>query len=477
MKHFFSKLPLIGFLVAIPIIAVLTNLAGCANIIPPTGGPRDSLPPMLLSVNPADSSTGITPKRIVFQFDEFIQLDNNLQQQLIISPTPKSAPTIEGRLRTVTIQIRDTLEPNTTYRFDFGNALRDLNEGNIYQNFEYIFSTGPTLDSLEFSGNVILAQTGGIDSSLIVILHRSLEDSAVINDRPRFVARVNNQGNFNFRSLPGGTYAVYAMKDESGSRRYLSKSQLFAFADSPVVVQPGVAPITMYAYVEAPDTARTQASATGATQRRTDANAQDRRLRFLNNLREGQLSLLENLVLTFNVPLRTFDSTKVVLADETFQPIAGSSMQLDTAKKNLTIFNRWTENTNYNLLLGEDFAEDTTGKKLLRADTLKFKTRQTREYGLVRLRFLNLDLSKSPILLFVQNDEVKYTHIFTDRNFNATLFAPGDYDLRIVYDENKNGKWDPGKFFGEHRQPERVLPVSRKLTIKANWDNEVDIQL
>ena len=69
MKHLFSKLPLIGFLVAIPIIAVLSNLAGCANIIPPTGGPRDSLPPMLLSVNPPDSSTNITPKRIVFQFD------------------------------------------------------------------------------------------------------------------------------------------------------------------------------------------------------------------------------------------------------------------------------------------------------------------------------------------------------------------------------------------------------------------------
>ncbi|WP_315818552.1 hypothetical protein [Paraflavitalea speifideaquila] len=78
---------------------------------------------------------------------------------------------------------------------------------------------------------------------------------------------------------------------------------------------------------------------------------------------------------------------------------------------------------------------------------------------------------------FVQSDQVKISHVFTDRNFNAKLFVPGEYDLRILYDANKNGIWDPGEFFGKHLQPEKVMPVPRKLTIKAKWDNEVDITL
>ena len=90
---------------------------------------------------------------------------------------------------------------------------------------------------------------------------------------------------------------------------------------------------------------------------------------------------------------------------------------------------------------------------------------------------LNLDLTKNPVLQFVQSNDVKYAYPLTSRNFNARLFQPGDYDLRILYDANKNGKFDPGEFFKNKRQPERVLPISRKLNVKANWLNEVDITL
>jgi hypothetical protein len=99
------------------------------------------------------------------------------------------------------------------------------------------------------------------------------------------------------------------------------------------------------------------------------------------------------------------------------------------------------------------------------------------EYGLVRLRLLNLDITKNPVLQFIQGDQVAYSRLLTNKEFYAKLFLPGEYNLRILYDENKNGVWDAGEFFLKHRQPEKVQLIPRKLTIKANWDNEVDIQL
>ena len=120
--------------------------SGCAQIIPPTGGPRDSLPPVMLSAVPKDSTLNFKGNKIVLAFDEYIQLERT-EEQLIVSPVPKTNPVVEARLKEVTIRIKDTLEENTTYSINFGKSLKDLNEGNPYKNFTYLFSTGSYIDS------------------------------------------------------------------------------------------------------------------------------------------------------------------------------------------------------------------------------------------------------------------------------------------------------------------------------------------
>ena len=98
--------------------------------------------------------------------------------------------------------------------------------------------------------------------------------------------------------------------------------------------------------------------------------------------------------------------------------------------------------------------------------------------GEVRIRVLNLDLSRRPVLQFVQSDAVKYAYPFgSRRDIRKLLFEPGDYELRILYDSNGNGVWDTGKFFGKKIQPEKVIPLRKKYTVKANWDNDVDYTL
>ncbi|HEY6062911.1 MAG TPA: hypothetical protein VIV35_04850, partial [Chitinophagaceae bacterium] len=137
----------------------------------------------------------------------------------------------------------------------------------------------------------------------------------------------------------------------------------------------------------------------------------------------------------------------------------------------------WKENTLYHIILEKDFAEDSSGKKLLKTDTLSFKTKKLSEYGSLQLKFRNLELTKNPVLQFVTNDFIYKSFPLGSSSFSQPIFLPGDYELRILYDDNKNGKWDPGDFFGKHKQPEIVKPVERKITVKAAWQNEVEIAL
>jgi len=464
------------FSIIILSISGITALnSGCANIIPPTGGDRDSLPPLLLKVTPPDSSKGFNTKTITFTFDEYIDQLQDISKNLIVSPMYSVMPVIEPKLKTLTVKIKDTLEPNTTYYFNFGDAIKDINEGNVLHNFSYIFTTGNSFDTLQLSGKVVLAETGGIDSTLIVMLYRNSEDSALTRENPRYITKVDGKGNFHFQYLPGGTFYLYAIKDEGGSKRYFGKS-LFAFADSAVEIKPGATPVTLYAFEEEKDQLPSSTiNFTGGN--RPGAKPDERRLRFSTNLSANSQDLLGSFNLNFEQPLRNFDSTKLQLStDSAFNPTP-ASWQMDSLKKKLTLKITWKENTLYHLILDKDFADDSSGRKLLKTDTISFTTKKQADYGSLKISFTNIDLSKNPVLQFSQNGQVKKTFPLNSTELNQSLFNPGEYELSILYDANKNGHWDPGNFFEGRKQPELVKPLNKKITVRPNWDNEFEITL
>ncbi|HMH24130.1 MAG TPA: Ig-like domain-containing domain [Puia sp.] len=469
-------------LISIVIIGTTGNI-GCANIVPPLGGPRDTLPPVLVSVSPRDSSYHFNAAKIIFNFDEYIDA-KDLREQLIVSPVPKVDPIVDFKLRTLTVRIKDTLQPNTTYFFDFGNAVHDYNEENVLKHFSYVFSTGGYIDSAGLSGKVILAATGKADSTLIVILHRKMDDSAVVKEKPRYITRVDTNGRFSFRYLQPGTYALYAMKDEGGTRRYLSRGQLFAFADSPVVVGVRSNPITLYAYAEAlearPKTTTTTKPAATKPSEKSKEKEKDRRLQFQTSLGTGDFDVLDTFHIQFTNALQVMDPSRIRFTDRDYTDIAPSLYHFtaDSTNKKFWLFYDWKVDTKYHLILNKDFAQDSAGKKLLKTDTISFQTKNETQYGEVRIRIPNLDLSRYPVLQFVQNDAVKFSYIFSTRKeFRTRLFTPGEYELRILYDKNRNGVWDSGEFFFYHCQPEIVQPIRRKFNVKGNWDNDADIIL
>jgi hypothetical protein len=457
--------------------------SGCANIVPPTGGPRDTLPPRLVSAVPGDSDRNFNTNKIVFTFDEYID-PKDIRTELIVSPLPKVEPIVDSKLRTLTVKLKDTLEPNTTYSLNFGKSIRDYNEGNILRDFKYVFTTGRVIDQGAFGGTVVIANTGRPDSSLVVVLHRKFDDSAVVKERPRYLTRVDSTGQFYFENIQTGQYAVYAMKDEGGSHKYLSKSQLFAFADSPVTITVNTPPITLYAYTEAPETkprSTTTPTPTQSQNRRTAREREkDRRLQFQTNATNGVFDVLDTFRISFATGLKAFDSTQLRFTDENFKDIDPRRYRYvrDTTNKVFALFFNWPTDTKFNLIIPRTFGQDSAGRRLLKDDTVTWRTKKDIDYGEIRIRVPNLNMSQRPVLQMVVGDNVKYAFAFnTRREVRKILFPPGEYELRILYDTNGNLRWDTGNFFGKKIQPERVVPIRRKLTVKANWDNDVDIQL
>jgi hypothetical protein len=311
-----------------------------------------------------------------------------------------------------------------------------------------------------------------------------------VKEKPRYIARLDSMGRFRFRFLEPGTYALYALKDEGGTRRYLSSAQMFAFADSPIVIGPDTRAATLYAYVEPDTTKHAATKSTGSGSRGSGAakglqkekkeKKEDKRLQFQLNLSNGEFDVLDTLKLGFTYPLKTFDSTQIRFTDDNYKDIDPRTYhwRRDTTNKLFIMDYIWPTDFKYRLILAKDFAEDTSGRKLLKTDTVSFHTKKDIDYGEVKVRILNLDLSKKPVLQFILQDEVKFSFAFRNsREFRRLLFAPGEYELRVLYDTNGNGVWDPGRFFGKHLQPEKVIPIKKKLNVKANWDNDIDITL
>ena len=443
--------------------------AGCAQIGSPTGGPRDSLPPVLISANPKLLATNFTGNKVVLTFDEYIDVQD-VQNNVLVSPFPKVNPQIDFKLKTVTVKIKDTLLPNTTYAINFGNAIRDNNEGNPYKNFTYVFSTGSTIDSLQAGGKVIIAETGKTDSTIIAMLYHDVPDSMVQKRKPDYVAKLDSKGEFHFTNLSAGIYKIYALKDGDGGKTYNTKVEMFAFADTTLVVSDSTAPVTLFAYAEEKDKPTTTPSTTP-----TRAAAADKKLKYASNLSNGTQEILTDLVLTFNKPLQVFDPQKLLLTDTNYNKI-DAQITIDSTSKNITLKTKWQENTAYRLLVDKEAFSDSAATQLAKTDTIRFVTKKETDYGNLLLRFSNLDTATHPVLQFIKGEEIFRSVPITSAQWSEKLFFPGEYELRILYDANNNGHWDPGSY-EKKLQPERAVTIDTKLTIKANWDNERDVKL
>ncbi len=439
---------------------------GCAQIGAPTGGVRDTLSPVLVKATPGLKALNFTGNRITLTFDEYVEL-NEIQNNLLVSPLPRTNPVINSSLKTISIKLRDSLLPNTTYSIQFGNAIRDINEGNIFPNFTYVFSTGPMIDSLMLAGKVLLAETGLPDSTISVVLYKNTSDSAVQKLKPDYMTRLKGDGSFVFTSLPAASFNIYALKDGDGSKNYNSKSELFAFVDEAVKPGDSTTKIMLNAYAEEPPK--------DSKIVRVLKPAFEKKMTFASNL-QGTQDLLTNLTLTFNNPLKTFDSSTLALRDTNYVALPRSLPTIDSTRKILTYNPGWIAGNEYRIIIATTSLEDSAANKPAKTDTLSFNAKKETDYGRVIFRFKNYDQSKNPVLQLMSGQTVKYSFPLTDASWQNNRIAPGEYEIRILMDSNKDGVWTPGSYTSK-RQPEKAITLPQKLSVKADWDNERDLTL
>lgn len=213
---------------------LLVILASCAKRGNITGGAKDTIAPVLNASFPKNFSTEFKGNTIKLTFDEFIKL-KDLKKQLIISPPLKNDPLISPQTptKTITIKINDTLQNNTTYSFNFGQSIADNNEGNPYNQFKYVFSTGKHIDSLAISGKVKDAYFKDVESFVSVMLYdvnKNFNDSIVYKQMPRYITNtLDSLKTFRLENLQAGKYLLVAMKDYNSNNKFDPKKDKIGF--------------------------------------------------------------------------------------------------------------------------------------------------------------------------------------------------------------------------------------------------------
>lgn len=209
-------------------------LERCAQIGTLSGGVRDTTPPKLVEAIPANKTVNFNSSQVILKFDEHIKLAD-LSNQLIISPKLGFDPdiSIDGKKLIINFN-KQTLLPNTTYRFYFGKAIIDMTEANALQNFEYVFSTGNNIDSLKVKGIVHNAYNNKPEKDIIIGLYNKTEDvdSLPYKKTPNYITRTGESGEFTFGNLPHAIYKVYALADKNKNYMYDGDIERIAFGDS-----------------------------------------------------------------------------------------------------------------------------------------------------------------------------------------------------------------------------------------------------
>lgn len=209
-------------------------LWGCAKIVSPTGGPKDNLPPQVRQSSPSDGSTNFANDKMVLEFDEFVQLGN--ASEILISPFMAEPPEVKQKGKKIILKFPNELRPNTTYSVDFGESIKDLNEGNITKNLRMSFSTGDQLDTLEIAGRVLHAETLEPVAGVVVGLYDSLQVSAFESSPPFYVARTDQAGNWKIQNVSDGQYRMVALEDQDFNYFYSQPSEPIAFLPDPITI-------------------------------------------------------------------------------------------------------------------------------------------------------------------------------------------------------------------------------------------------
>jgi hypothetical protein len=212
-------------------------ISACAKISSPTGGPKDTMPPLVVESEPVSGTKNFDGKKFVVTFNEFVEL-REINEKFMVSPPMQKKPEISIKGKNLVVEYDDDLRDSTTYTFYFQDAIRDLNEGNPIDNYSFVFSTGPVIDSLSVTGNVLKATDLNPPENTLVLLYSDLSDSAFIKKIPDYISKADKNGYFRIDNIKKGIYRLYALIDADNNKNFNLPDEELAFLDSIVKINP-----------------------------------------------------------------------------------------------------------------------------------------------------------------------------------------------------------------------------------------------
>jgi hypothetical protein len=527
-------------------IMLALALFGCASIQKPQGGPRDLTPPKLLKATPENMTRNFTAKKIELDFDEFFKLSNQYQE-ISLSPAMEKQPEYNANRKKLVIEFKDTLQKNTTYVINFGKAIQDVNESNVLENFTYVFSTGPHIDSLSMSGTVINSITQEKEKDATVMLFPLKQDSLLFGKKkPTIFTTTDSSGNFSLNNLHEDEYRIYALKEASPNKIFDNDKELIAFSNKPIKLTKDTSNIRLSLFQQVPEKfrlAEKKFTPNGVLSlvfnKRLNnpsikvlyppnfdaqkiyeiSNTKDTALVYMRNMDFDSLrvAILDNnkpidtiyqnkgrketftRLLTFkfginrdnrlkpntdlrviaNLPIATFDTGLVTLTEDSVN-VTNFSLLKDTStvgERSLLLKYRWHAGSKYQLILNDAAMIDIYGDKNKRQG-VNFEADKQGNYSQLTVKVTVPDETKQYVveLLDDQKNTVQSNVVTTSTSIVYKNFLTSKYRVRVVYDTNKNGRWDSGNV-RQRKQPENIWNSEKEITLRANWEAEEPINI
>ena len=521
-------------LLYIPIVFLfLLSFTDCAKKGRPSGGLRDTIAPVILRSAPENFTTNFKNNEIRITFDEFIKL-KDISKELIISPPLKYPPVITplSVSKVLKIKILDTLKDNTTYSFNFGNSILDNNEGNLFPNYKYVFSTGSYIDSLTLKGTAVDALLPKTDFPTTVALYQvdqSYKDSLVFLEKPTYITTtLDETNNFELSNLKQGTYQLIALKEQTRNYTFQPKTDKIGFYKDLITI-PTDSLFELRLFKEVPDfkPTRPKLESSNRISFGYQGKSEDYQITLLTQMEDDfQYQVLkqpgrDTLNFWFK-PKVTKDSlvfvTKNKLQIDTttvrFRELYSDSLRLtaindrlislgDTLKLKantpLVAINSEKISVVTKDSLAIDFVAQINTKEnaaqivfdkqeeqlysiTLRNGALTDYLSNTNDSIVYRQQVkpiadfasLNLTLDNAdefPLLIELIDEKfkvVKQTYLEANAPVFFKHITPGKYFIRLIVDQNKNKIWDPGNFL-DKLAPEKVVYYPSIIELRANW--------
>jgi hypothetical protein len=473
-----------GFRSLIVFCTLALAVAGCANIQGLPGGKKDTKAPVLVRVSPKDSTLNTRVNRIDLHFDEFITV-TDAAKEVQISPILSIPLSVTGAYKKVTVKIADSLLlDNTTYRVSFGNAVKDLHEGNPFKGYTYTFSTGNYFDSLEIKGEVLNAVTGMPDTSAWVLLYNaSKPDSVVLREKPMYVGKVDG-GRFSIKGLPGRRFRIFALRDANNNLVYDGSSEWIAFRDE--TIQAGdtnAQTISMRLFPEVQDTSKFKADSLKALRKAMDMKPNKEaktELSYTLNVDTSGMNkrtqdITRPIEITFNKSVDSIHQQQISLYLDSSDKTVPISVSKDSKREKVLLVSAdWKENTLYTLKLHKGFAKDSAGNETAPSKYV-FRTKEDDDYGKLNIHLPAKYVNANYVLLVKGEKDTVYQQTVKDSMVHLVRQRPGNYSMLLIADANGNGKWDTGDMLA-HLQPEVVIPYKDGISLKEGWENTIDFE-